>query len=150
MNLLARGSMTDKWDDIVVKCAPNSANYKGGIMLLGYHFYSVCPHVGTPTIGTANVCYVPNERLLGVGSFGEIINSLTREPELQESLTVNIAKAVHILAGAIGVIAVLDARHYCTKAGPDRQFSSMLRTIDSQGCVDDFVRSDFMGSIVLR
>jgi GTP cyclohydrolase IA len=57
-------------------------------------FYSMCEHHMHPFFGKINIAYLPDAKLLGISKLARIFESKARKLQIQESLCVEIVKAI--------------------------------------------------------
>ncbi len=88
-------------------------NYKGMVILTEIPFHSHCEHHLAPFVGTADVAYVPNGRVIGLSKIGRLVDAYARRLQVQERLTDQIVDALMEHLQPQGAIAVLRAQHSC-------------------------------------
>lgn len=121
--------------------ADAEAGERGELVLMrGLDFRSMCEHHLLPFLGTAHVAYVPDERIVGLGSLAQVVETLASRPQLQERLTEEIADALAEGLGAAGVLVVLDAVHGCVTTRGTRQLNSSTVTVASRGVLSEPAR----------
>lgn len=100
----------------------------GLVAVRGASFASMCPHHLMPSVGIADIAYLPGGRLVGVGVITRLLDAYARRLVLQETLGQQVADALvrHLGARAAGV--VLDAQHACLSARGERQTRARVRT----------------------
>jgi GTP cyclohydrolase I len=76
---------------------------------------SVCEHHLIPFIGRAHVAYIPGDdgRITGLSKIARLVEGLSRKPQVQEKLTVQIADAMERTLEPRGVMVVIEAEHLC-------------------------------------
>jgi GTP cyclohydrolase I len=76
-------------------------------------FTSLCEHHLLPFIGTVEIVYEPDGRVLGLSKFGRIVEVFARRLQLQEKMTHQIAQSIfqHLKPRAVKVIVT--AEHLC-------------------------------------
>ena len=81
----------------------------------GIPLYSICEHHFAPFIGKAHIAYIPNERgqITGLSKLARLVDLLSRKPQVQERLTVEIAEALVRALDPRGVLVVIEAEHLC-------------------------------------
>lgn len=75
--------------------------------------YSLCEHHMLPFAGYAHIGYIPKEKVIGLSKLKRVTDHFARRLQIQERLTREI---VDYLDGALqprGVIAVVEAEHFC-------------------------------------
>jgi len=77
--------------------------------------FSVCEHHLLPFHGVAHVGYIPaaDGRIAGLSKIARLVDLYARRPQVQERLTTQIADAMTEVAGARGVIVVVECQHLC-------------------------------------
>ena len=98
--------------DVRITTFPNEG-YDEMIVVQGISFYSMCEHHLLPFHGTADVAYVPNERIIGLSKIPRIVDHFSRRLQNQERITNEVADAVQDCIDPFGVGVVLRARHMC-------------------------------------
>ena len=73
----------------------------------------MCPHHLVPYFGSADVSYVPSDRICGIGSIARLVRELSCVPRLQESLTQAVANAIERDLEPTSIEVVIRARHLC-------------------------------------
>jgi GTP cyclohydrolase I len=74
---------------------------------------SICEHHFLPFVGTAQISYLPNDKILGLSKFNRIVDYFCRRPQLQERLTAQIADCLCLLLDTNDVAVVIEAKHFC-------------------------------------
>lgn len=103
------------------------------VLVRGIAFRSMCEHHLLPFLGTADVAYVPDEKVVGLGRIPRVVGVLAARPQVQERLGEQIAETIETGLGAKGVLVVLDAQHACVTARGTRQAGSTTVTVASRG-----------------
>ena len=102
-------------------------------------FYSMCEHHLLPFHGKAHVVYIPKDgKIFGLSKVARIVDTLSREPQLQEKLTSEIADAIEKAVDARSVCVVLEAEHLCmTMRGIRKPGSKTVTSAMRGGCRSD-------------
>ena len=66
-----------------------------------------------PFFGVAHVAYLPGERIVGLSKLARVVESLSRDLQVQERLTVQVASWLQETLQPRGVGVVLEAEHTC-------------------------------------
>jgi GTP cyclohydrolase I len=114
------------------------------VMVRDIPLYSICEHHLVPFIGKAHVAYIPDKdgRITGLSKIARLVDGFSRRPQVQETLTVQIADAMETTLGPRGVMVVIEAEHLCMS----------MRGIQKSGTttVTSAVRGLFRESIATR
>lgn len=96
------------------------------IVVKDIELYSLCEHHLLPFIGKAHVAYLPTGQVLGLSKIARIVDMFARRLQIQEQLTMEIAKTVQDVTQAAGVAVVIEAKHMCMMMrGVEKQNSLM-------------------------
>jgi GTP cyclohydrolase I len=76
-------------------------------------FHSLCMHHMLPFSGVAHVAYLPGERIVGLSKLARVVESFSRDLQVQERLTVQVASWLQATLQPRGVGVVLEAEHTC-------------------------------------
>ncbi|MGB3443756.1 MAG: GTP cyclohydrolase I [Actinophytocola sp.] len=91
----------------------NDAGYTGLVLVRRVPVQSICEHHLLPFVGTADIGYLPGERLAGLSKLARSVQYLARRPQVQERLTQATADWLQERLDARGVGVVLRAEHSC-------------------------------------
>jgi GTP cyclohydrolase IA len=92
---------------------PNDEGYDELVIARDIPFTSVCEHHLLPFIGTAVVAYLPDERIIGLSKLARVVELFARRPQVQERMTIQIARWLEDNLAPKGVGIVLQAEHTC-------------------------------------
>ena len=79
-------------------------------------FYSNCEHHFVPIIGKAHVAYISNGKVIGLSKINRLVQHFAKRPQVQERLTMQIAKELSTVLGTDDVAIVIDAKHLCVSS----------------------------------
>jgi GTP cyclohydrolase I len=88
-------------------------DYEETILLRAIPLVSTCEHHLAQIIGQAHVAYRPNGRVVGISKLSRLVDSFARRLQLQERLTVQIARTLETVLKPKGVAVIIEARHGC-------------------------------------
>jgi len=114
-----RSIFTEKYDEVV--------------LLRDIPFYSICEHHLMPFIGSAHVAYLPSGVVLGVSKLARIIDCFSRQLQVQERLTDQIADFLMTSLKPQGVVVVLEASHSCMTIRGVKKSGSVMVTSALRG-----------------
>jgi GTP cyclohydrolase I len=116
------------------------------VVVRGIEFYSLCEHHLLPFFGKADVAYLPNGRLIGLGRVAAVVDLFARRLQLQEHLTNEIADALVAALDPKGVAVILEASHLCMMMRGVQRPGSTLVTSAMRGIIksDARTRGEFL------
>jgi GTP cyclohydrolase I len=85
------------------------------VMVRDIPLYSLCEHHLVPFIGKVHVAYIPGKdgRITGLSKIARLVDGYSRRPQVQETLTVQVADAMELTLEPRGVMVVIEAEHLC-------------------------------------
>src|SRR6478609_9533978 len=92
---------------------PNDERYDELVLARDIPFRSLCEHHLLPFQGVAHVGYVPGDRILGLSKLARVVELFSRDLQVQERLTQQVASWLQHHLGPRGVGVVLEAQHLC-------------------------------------
>ena len=92
---------------------PNHDGYDELIVARSIPFHSLCMHHLLPFHGVAHIGYRPGERIIGLSKLGRVVEYFSRDLQIQERLTTQIAGWLQRELEPKGVGVVLEAEHLC-------------------------------------
>lgn len=87
--------------------------YEEIVLLKDIRFESHCEHHMAPIIGVAHVAYLPNKRVVGISKLARVVNIFAKRLQIQEKMTVEVAKAIDQTLQPHGVAVVIEGEHQC-------------------------------------
>ena len=101
--------------------------YDEMVLLRDIRFESHCEHHVAPIIGRAHVAYLPKTRVVGISKLARVVDAYARRLQIQEKMTVQIARAIDEVLQPKGVAVVVEASHQCmTTRGVHKPGTSMV------------------------
>ncbi len=91
----------------------NKYKYDQMLVEKNISFYSNCEHHFVPFFGKVNVAYISNGTVIGLSKINRIVNYFAKRPQVQERLTMQIAKELQIILNTDSVAVLIDAKHLC-------------------------------------
>ena len=92
---------------------PNDEGYDELVVVRDIPFQSLCMHHLLPFHGVAHVAYLPAERIIGLSKLARIVEHYSRDLQVQERLTKQVAACIQDELAPKGVGVVLEAEHLC-------------------------------------
>ena len=92
---------------------PNDERYDELVVVRDIPFQSLCMHHLLPFHGVAHIAYLPAERILGLSKLARVVELFSRDLQLQERLTSQVANWLQERLEPKGVGVVLEAEHLC-------------------------------------
>lgn len=111
----------------------NDEGYDEPVVVRGIPFVSLCRHHLLPFRGTATVGYLPGQRLVGLSKLARVVAHHARALQVQESLTMQIARTLDDALAPRGVGVVIDAEHLCMSVRGVRADSATTTTTSFRG-----------------
>lgn len=115
--------------------------YDEVVLLRDIPFFSICEHHMMPFIGTANVAYLPDGKVLGVSKIARIVDCFAKRLQVQERLTAQVADFLMDNLKPKGVAVVIEASHSCMTIRGIRKPSSEMVTSALRGLFKSDPRS---------
>jgi GTP cyclohydrolase IA len=100
----------------VARLFENKYRYDEMLVEKDITFYSHCEHHFVPIIGKAHVAYISSGKVIGLSKINRIVQYYAKRPQVQERLTVQIAKELKRVLKTDDVGVVVDASHLCVSS----------------------------------
>jgi GTP cyclohydrolase IA len=125
---------------------PNDDGYDELIIARSIPFHSLCMHHLLPFHGFAHVGYLPAERILGLSKLGRVVEYFSRDLQIQERLTTQVADWLEHELEPKGVGVVLEAEHLCMSLRGVQKHGAKTVTSALRGLVreDPRTRQEFL------
>jgi GTP cyclohydrolase I len=120
---------------------PNDEGYDELIVARSIPFHSLCMHHLLPFHGAAHVGYLPGERIIGLSKLGRVVEYFSRDLQIQERLTTQVADWLQRELEPKGVGVVLEAEHMCMSLRGVQKLGAMTVTSALRGLVRDDIRT---------
>jgi GTP cyclohydrolase IA len=120
---------------------PNDDGYDELIIARAIPFHSLCMHHLLPFHGVAHIGYLPGERIIGLSKLGRVVEFFSRDLQIQERLTMQIADWLKRELEPKGVGVVLEAEHLCMSLRGVQKLGAKTVTSALHGLVRDDPRT---------
>ena len=117
----------DPIEDAVLHLKPFDAPANPSFVNVSCSFSAFCEHHLLPFFGTAQVVYLPGEKITGLSKISRVITSLCQRPQIQERITSETAEVMMRLKPQ-GVLVDMQAEHTCMRVRGVRDACSSTRT----------------------
>lgn len=111
----------------------NDADYDGAVVVKDLPFYTVCEHHLAPFIGTWDVAYKPDRKIVGLSKLVRIARVFQKRPQVQERLTRQIVDSLDEILHPIWVVVRMQAEHFCMSTRGVRTPGAMTETMSGHG-----------------
>ena len=102
----------EQLDDVINDAVFESDN-DDIVLVKDIDIFSMCEHHMLPFYGKAHIAYIPDGRVIGISKLPRIAEIYARRLQIQEQLTVQIAKAVEQAVRPRGVAVIIECAHMC-------------------------------------
>jgi GTP cyclohydrolase IA len=99
--------------DILDRVFADVNGYDDMVALRDIQFSSHCEHHMAPFYGRAHVAYLPNGGVVGISKIARVVDLYARRLQTQETMTAQIANAIHEHLNARGAAVFMEAVHTC-------------------------------------
>jgi GTP cyclohydrolase I len=120
---------------------PNDDGYDQLIVARAIPFHSLCMQHLLPFHGVAHIAYLPGERIIGLSKLGRVVEFFSRDLQIQERLTTQIADWLERELEPKGVGVVLEAEHLCISLRGVQKLGAKTVTSALRGLVRDDLRT---------
>ena len=103
--------------------------------------FSMCEHHLLPFHGIAHIGYLPGERILGLSKLARVVELFSRDLQVQERLTQQVADGLQEHLAPKGVGVVIEAEHLCMSLRGVRATGSRTVTSALLGVLREDARS---------
>ncbi|MFY8005510.1 MAG: GTP cyclohydrolase I FolE, partial [Chitinophagaceae bacterium] len=94
----------------------NKYRYNEMLVEKNINFYSNCEHHFVPIMGKAHIAYISSGKVIGLSKLNRLVEYFAKRPQVQERLTVQIARKLQEVLGTEDVAIVIDAKHLCVSS----------------------------------
>lgn len=129
-----------------ITCIENKMKADEMVSVSGIRVLSVCEHHFQPIDGYATVAYIPKDKVIGLSKLNRVFEYFARRPQVQERMTMQVAKCLMNILETDNVAVHLKAKHYCVIARGVEDTESETTTTALHGLfkTDSACRSEFL------
>ena len=110
------------------------AQYDEIVLVKDIPLYSICEHHLIPFVGRAHVAYIPRGgRVTGLSKLVRVVDVLSKRPQVQERLTVDIANTIVKVLDPMGIMVILEAEHLCISMRGIKKPGTLTKTSAVRG-----------------
>jgi len=129
----------------------NKYKYNEMLVEKNISFYSNCEHHFVPIMGKAHIAYISNGTVVGLSKLNRLVDYFAKRPQVQERLTMQIAKELQKDLGTDDVAVLIDAKHLCVASrGVEDDTSSTVTAFYGGKFKDEKVREEFLRYLCLN
>jgi len=123
----------------------NKFQYNEMLVEKNINFYTNCEHHFVPFFGKAHVAYISSGKVIGLSKLNRLVEYFSKRPQVQERLTMQIAKELQKDLGTDDVAVLIDAKHLCVASrGVEDDTSSTVTAFYGGKFKDEKVREEFL------
>lgn len=123
----------------------NKFRYREMLIEKDITFYSNCEHHLVPIFGKAHVAYISSGKVIGLSKLNRIVQYYARRPQVQERLTIQIARELQSALDTQDVAIVIEADHLCVSSRGVKDVNSSTITSEFGGRFrNEEVRKEFL------
>jgi GTP cyclohydrolase I len=111
-------------------------------------FYSNCEHHFVPIVGKTHIAYISSGKVIGLSKLNRIVQYFAKRPQVQERLTIQIAKHLQKVIASEDVAVFIDAKHLCVSSrGVKDDATSTITSYYGGKFQEENIKREFLGSI---
>ena len=132
--------------DVDATTFPNDEGYDELVVVRDIPFHSLCEHHLLPFVGKAHISYLPKDRIVGLSKLARVVEHFSRNLQVQERMTQQIANWLEEQLAPRGVGVVLEAEHMCMRLRGVKVPGTMTVTSALRGALrnDARTRGEFL------
>jgi GTP cyclohydrolase I len=116
---------------------PAGPHERGPVIVRDLSVTTVCPHHLLPGHGTGLVAYLPEDRVVGIGTLARVLDALSRRLTLQERIGGQLVDLLVRELSARGALCKLSLTHTCLVARGVRKSGAITETLAVAGVFAD-------------
>ncbi|TAG15080.1 MAG: GTP cyclohydrolase I FolE [Sphingobacteriia bacterium] len=129
----------------------NKYKYNEMLVEKNISFYSNCEHHFVPIMGKAHLAYISNGKVIGLSKLNRLVEYFAKRPQVQERLTMQIARELQQVLGTEDVAIVIDAKHLCVASrGVEDDTSSTITAFYGGKFKEEKRKEEFLRYLELK
>jgi GTP cyclohydrolase I len=126
----------------------NKYGYNEMLIEKNISFYSNCEHHFVPIVGKTHIAYISSGKVIGLSKLTRIVQYFAKRPQVQERLTIQIAKHLQNVLACDDVAVFIDAKHLCVSSrGVKDDATSTITSYYGGKFQEENTKREFLGSI---
>ncbi|MEK6547069.1 MAG: GTP cyclohydrolase I FolE [Bacteroidota bacterium] len=94
----------------------NKFGYNEMLIEKNISFYSNCEHHFVPIVGRTHIAYISSGQVIGLSKLNRIVQYFAKRPQVQERLTMQIARFLQKVLKTEHIAVFIDAKHLCVSS----------------------------------
>jgi GTP cyclohydrolase I len=126
----------------------NKFGYNEMLVEKNISFYSNCEHHFVPIMGKTHIAYISSGQVIGLSKLNRIVQYFAKRPQVQERLTIQIAKYLQKVLNSEHVAVYIDAKHLCVSSrGVKDDSTSTITSYYGGKFLEDNTKREFLDSL---
>ena len=126
----------------------NKFGYNEMLIEKNISFYSNCEHHFVPIMGKTHIAYISSGQVIGLSKLNRIVQYFAKRPQVQERLTMQIAKYLQKVLKTEHVAVFIDAKHLCVSSrGVKDDATSTITTYYGGKFQEESTKREFLDSL---
>jgi len=126
----------------------NKFGYNEMLIEKNISFYSNCEHHFVPIVGRTHIAYISSGQVIGLSKLNRIVQYFAKRPQVQERLTMQIAKYLQKVLETEHVAVFIDAKHLCVSSrGVKDDATSTITSFYGGKFQDEATKREFLDSL---
>jgi len=121
----------------LIPLADESGDAHQIVILSAIPFFSMCEHHFLPFYGYVDICFVPDKNIIGLGKLTELVQIISRRPQLQEKMIVQLAEIINKNLAPLGAGIHIIGKHLCETMRGVHEDHQIFTTIKYQGVLNN-------------
>jgi len=126
----------------------NKFGYNEMLIEKNISFYSNCEHHFVPIMGKTHIAYISSGQVIGLSKLNRIVQYFAKRPQVQERLTMQIAKYLQRVLKTEHVAIFIDAKHLCVSSrGVKDDATSTITSFYGGKFLEEPTKREFLDSL---